>query len=42
MSHSAVAYTPMPTEGSPFSMLMSVGTDTAMRVAQARRLSLRR
>ncbi|WP_298596515.1 hypothetical protein [uncultured Limnohabitans sp.] len=42
MSHSAVAYTPIPTEGSPFSMRMSVGTETAMRLAQARRLSLRR
>ena len=42
MSHSAVAYTPIPTEGSPFSMRIRVGTDTAMRLAQVRRLSLRR
>ncbi len=42
MSQSALAYTPMLTDASPFSMRISVGTETPMRIAHDRCDSLRR
>lgn len=39
---SAVAYTPIDTAGSPFSMRISVGTETSSRAAQTRSGWLRR
>ena len=42
MIQSAVAYTPMDTAASPFSIFMSVGTDTSSRTAHARSDCLRR